>query len=87
MVKLRDNMPTELSDTDVAAKIERFGNDALPKKTRRKPASHYKNINIPFTEDDYYRLVAAATKLDRTPTNFIKKAIKKAVEDAALLQC
>jgi hypothetical protein len=84
MVKLRDNMPTELFDADKAAKIERFGNDALPKKSRSKPANHYRSINIPFTEDDYHRMVAAATKADRKPTDFIKKAIKQAVESVLI---
>lgn len=72
MVKIRD------SETD--AKAEKFGNDALPKPKRTKPASHFKSINIPFTEDDYNRLIKAAAKANRKPTDFIKKAIKQSTE-------
>lgn len=80
MVKIREPKPAALPEADRAATAEKFGNDALPKKPRAKPASHYKNINIPFTEDDYKRLVQAAALADRKPTDFIKKAIKHAID-------
>lgn len=85
MVKIRDLQPTKKAETvkveaDKAAKAEQFGNDALAKKPRAKPANQFKAINIPFTEEDYNDLVKAAEKLDRTPTNFIKLAIKQAVK-------
>jgi hypothetical protein len=75
MVKLRD------LDTEIAAKVEQFGNDAVPKKSRAKPKRHYKSINIPFTEHDYNRLVAAADQVGRRPTDFIKTAIKQTVNE------
>lgn len=81
MVKIREPKQASLPEVDQATKAEKFGDDALPKKPRAKPASHYKNINIPFTEDDYKRLVEAAALADRKPTDFIKKAIKRAVDD------
>lgn len=81
MVKIREPRKPELADAEKAAKAEKFGNDALPKSPRIKPAGHYKSINIPFTEDDYKRLVEAAALADRKPTDFIKKAIKRAVDD------
>lgn len=73
MVKIRE-------DADQAVLAEKLAQKALPKKPRAKPASHYKNINIPFTEDDYKRLVQAAALADRKPTDFIKKAIKHAID-------
>jgi hypothetical protein len=68
-----------LSEAEKAAKSESFGNEAIPKKKRVK--THYKAINIPFnTEADYLRLVAAAQKANRKPTDFIKAAIKVAID-------
>lgn len=84
MVKLRDNMPADLLDNEKAAKIERFGNDAMPRKSRAKPVNHYKSINIPFTESDYNLLVEAAAKADRKPTGFIKAAINQAIKTALI---
>lgn len=85
MVKIREPKQAGLQEADKAAKAEKFGDDASPKKPRTKPATQYKSINIPFTEDDYKRLVEAAALADRKPTDFIKKAIKRAV-DAQLKQ-
>ncbi len=76
MVKIRE--PASL---DTAALAEKFGNDALPKPKRTKPANQFKSINIPFTEEEYNRLIKAAAKADRKPTDFIKKAIKKSTEE------
>jgi len=84
MVKIRDVQPASKqavkAEADKAAKAEQFGNDALTKKPRSKPANQFKSINIPFTEDGYNKLVEAATKAERKPTDFIKRAIQKAVE-------
>ena len=84
MVKVREpQQPSQpkkaaLSETEKAAKAESFGNEAIPKLPRAKP---YKAINIPFkTEADYLRLVAAAQRDKRKPTDFIKAAIKGAIE-------
>lgn len=81
MVNIREPKKTALSEAEKNALAEKLGDDALPKKTRKKPESHYRNINIPFTEDDYKRLVEAAALADRKHTDFIKKAIKRAVDD------
>ena len=70
-----------MSEADKAAQIERFGDDAAPKKPRKKPESHYKRITIPFDEKTYSALLAAAEKADRLPTNFIKQAIRKAIKE------
>lgn len=81
MVKIRETKPAALPDVEKAAKAESFGDGAVPKKPRTKPSTHFKSINIPFTESDYNRLVEAAAKADRKPTDFIKKAIKRAVDE------
>ncbi len=72
MVKIRE--PASL---DTAALAEKFGNAANPKQKRTKP---YKAINIPFTQEAHDRLLKAAAKADRSPTDFIKKAIRDAVD-------
>ena len=83
MVKIREpQKPSQpqkaaLSESEKAVKAESFGNEAIPKKPRTKP---YKAINIPFTEADYLRLVAAAQSDNRKPTDFMKAAIKRAIE-------
>lgn len=83
MVKVREpkqpSLPKKaaLSDAEKAAKAESFGNEAIPKLPRAKP---FKAINIPFTEDDYNQLLAAAKSDNRLPTSFIKAAIKTAID-------
>lgn len=81
MVKVREQKTANLPEADKAAKAEQFGDDAVPKKPRKKPESHYRRITIPFDEPTYRALLAAAEKADRLPTNFIKQAIKKAIKD------
>lgn len=85
MVRIRDpQQPSQpkkaaLSEAEKAAKAESFGNEAIPKKKREK--THFKAFNIPInTEADYLRLVEAAKRDKRNPTDFIKAAIKVAIE-------
>lgn len=78
MVKIREPKQAALTEAEKAAKAEALGNAALPKQKRTE---YYKAINIPFkTEADYLRLVAAAQSDNRKPTDFIKAAIKSAIE-------
>jgi hypothetical protein len=78
MVKIREPNPSALSDAEKAAKAEKWGNEAIPKVPRAKP---YKSINIPFnTEADYQRLIKAAQASNRKPTDFMKAAIKSAID-------
>lgn len=83
MVKIREPNQPALSEAEKAMKAEKWGNEAIPKVPRNKP---YKSINIPFnTESDYQRLIQAAAADNRKPTDFMKTAIKVAI-DKQLIQ-
>lgn len=74
MVKIREIASNE---AELAAKAEKWGNEAIPKPPRRKP---YKAITVPFkTEQEYGQFIAAAKAADRKPTDFLKAAIKHAI--------
>ena len=83
MVKIREEKPAGLSEAEKAAVADKRSKEAIPKQPRTKP---FKAINIPFTEDDYSQLVAAAKSDNRLPTSFIKAAIKTAIDRRLAMQ-
>jgi len=54
--------------------------DNATKKPYKRPSNHYKTITIPFDEPTYNALLVASKKADRKPTDFIKRAINKAIK-------
>jgi len=69
---------TQKASKTLDKKAEVFGAGA-ERKGWKKPSNWYKSINIPFTEEDYNRLIKAAEIADRKPTEFMKKAIRDTV--------
>lgn len=78
MVKIREPKPVGITETEKAAKAEKFGNKAIPKTERPKP---YKAITLPFwSAEEYDRLVEAASKANMKHTSFMIKAVKDAID-------
>lgn len=50
------------------------------KKPYKRPSNHHKSITIPFDETTYNALIKASKDADLRQTDFIKKAIKRAIK-------
>ncbi len=80
MVKRRS---PETTSTE-SRRIEEFANQADGggrENVNENAPRNYKKINVPFNQYEFERLEEAAEKAGRAKLNFIRWAIKKAIED------